>query len=88
METKYKLTHHAEHRMQQRAIPVQMIPLLEGYGKRRHCRNGAESVQILKSELKKLRRDLKFVLGHLDSLANVYLVVSSDKRVITVARGD
>ena len=88
MKTKYKLTHHAEQRMQQRAIPMQMIPLLEAYGKRRHCRDGAESMQIPKKELKKLRRDLKFVLGHLDSLANVYLVVSNDKKVITAVHGN
>ena len=78
------VTDHANRRMQQRAIPEKLIPIIMSYGRETHAGDGALSVQIPKKHLKKMRMELKYVLDHLDSLSDVYLIVKEDT-LITAA---
>ena len=80
------ILNHASERMQQRVIPSAMVPIVEEYGTYYRVRDGAESVQISRKNIKKLWRELKQALSHLDTLADTYLVIK-DSCPITGAHG-
>lgn len=78
------VTNDANRGMQQQAIPQKFIRIVMSYGPEVHGRDGAVSAQIPKKRLKKVRKDHKYILDHLDSLSDVYLIVKEDT-LITAA---
>jgi hypothetical protein len=54
------------------------------YGREVHAGDGAVSVQIPKKRLKKMRKELQYILDHLDSLSDAYLIIKEDT-LITAA---
>ncbi len=79
-----KLTHHANTRSQQRAIPPMLVDLLLQFGKTESAGNGAEKLFFDKQS----RRRIAAYAGSLATLLNehldVFAVVSDDMQVITV----
>ncbi len=79
-----KMTHHANTRSQQRAIPPMMIDLLLQFGKSESTGNGAETLFFDKQS----RRRIAAYAGSLATLLNEHLdlfaVVSDDMHIITV----
>lgn len=84
MRIKTPLTKHAQRRLQQRAIPESMLPLLYQYGDCKHAGDGCKKIIMTRKGAKRLHRDLQTLLGQFDSLRNTYLVESPDGAVITV----
>jgi hypothetical protein len=80
------LTHHAEARIQQRAIPPFMIELLERFGSEMRC-NGAERLFFDKAARKRLERHMggPRSLRHVEPWLNVYLVIGDNGRLVTAA---
>lgn len=79
-----KLTHHAESRMRQRAIPPLMIELLYLYG-REQQQNGSTMLFLDKRAREKARQALHEVRKRFDKLCDAYLVQADcDGTVITV----
>lgn len=81
---KYELTQHAEARLQQRAIPELMLPLLFTYGEMQYQSGGVHRWYLPHRRRKQLRKQLKKLIDHFDSLENCYCV-EADGKVITIA---
>lgn len=79
------LTHHAQARMQQRAIPPSAIDVLMDYGEhRRH--DGAEVYYLTKRSRNRVRKDVgKQAFLKLEKALDAYLVVADNGTVITAA---
>jgi len=77
------LTKHAEKRLQQRAIPEEMLHLILIYGEEVAQKGGCHELRLPKRAIKALRKDLKKVLRHLDSLSNAYFIEGASGEVIT-----
>lgn len=77
------LTKHAEERLQQRAIPEAMLHFISLYGEEAHQKGGSHELRLPKRAVKALRKDLKKVLQHLDSLSNAYFIESASGEIIT-----
>jgi hypothetical protein len=78
------LTQHAEKRSQQRAIPLPMLDILYLYGEEVPQKGGSHLLRLNRRSIKTIRRDLKSVLDHLDSLASTYAIEGDDGAMITV----
>jgi len=85
----HPLSHHAQRRMQQRAIPPRLIDWLFAYGTRVHDHQGA---QIRYFDRAAKRRLTEAVPVHqraqLDQKLNAYLVQATDGTVITIGYRD
>lgn len=77
------LTEHAGQRLQQRSIPEMMLKLLMLYGEEKLQKGGTRVLRLPKDSQKALRKELKHVLNHLDSLSDSYMVLADDGVVIT-----
>ena len=77
------LTKHAEKRLQQRAIPKEMLHFISLYGEEVTQKGGCHELRLPKRAIKALRKDLKKVLQHLDSLSNTYVIEGAAGEVIT-----
>lgn len=80
------MTRHAKNRSQQRAIPQIAIDLLLEFGRVERAGDGASKVYLDKTAKKRLKAYAGPIAGHLESLLDIYAVVSAEQRVITVAR--
>ena len=79
------LTTHAEKRINQRSIPKLMLNMLDIYADEEYQKNGTYVLRLSRSGKNKLKKDLKALLAHFDSLQNCYLVEDSKGNVITAA---
>ncbi|RTE67325.1 hypothetical protein EH243_03745 [Amphritea opalescens] len=77
------LTKHAEKRLQQRAIPEEMLLFISLYGEEVAQKGGSHEHRLTKRAVKALRKDLKKVLQHLDSLSNTYVIEGTEGKIIT-----
>lgn len=80
-------SHHAEVRLQQRAIPAFMVDLLECFGSEMRC-GGAHKVFFDKAAIKRLERHLgsSRSLRHVERWLNSYIVIGDNGRVVTAGR--
>ncbi len=78
------LTHHAEARLQQRAIPPFVVDLLERCGSTIRC-GGADRLFFDKAARKRLERHLGGArsLRLVEKWLNIYLVISDHGGVVT-----
>jgi hypothetical protein len=82
--TSYKnISNHAQQRLKQRGIPELMLNLLVQYGRDEYQKGGTTVWRLSRKAAKRLRQDLKEVLGRLDALADTYFVEATDGTVIT-----
>jgi hypothetical protein len=80
----FSLTRHADARMQQRAIPPDMLDHLITYGSRSPAGDGCERLYFDKPGRRRLQRDIgSRAYGRLGSKLNIYAVVSRDGSLIT-----
>lgn len=79
-----RLTAHAHQRAVQRAIPPLLVCLLTEFGTCRRVADGL--VRYFDAATRdRIRRELKNLLGHWDSLGDAFAVLDSDDRqVITL----
>lgn len=78
-------TRHARIRCQQRGISGQLLDLLLDHGKERHVGHGATIISFPKDARERLRRSLpRKAYAALDSRLNVYAIVGTNGRVMTV----
>ena len=80
------VTRHAAARMQQRAIPPFIVELLERFGSELRC-GGADQLFFDKAARRRLEHHMggRRSLRHVEPWLNVYLVISDNGRLITVA---
>jgi hypothetical protein len=82
-----RLTFHARVRAQQRSIPVSVISLLEEFGSMKRVYSRADAFIFDKAARRRLERKLgKEGLKGIQPYRSVYIVVSDDGQVVTVAR--
>ena len=82
---KVHVSHHAEVRMQQRAISADMLEILLEYGRSRFNGRGTEIVSFPKKSIKKLKAKLNHqAFVSLEKHLNLYAVVSLDNELLTV----
>lgn len=84
MATRQRVTEHARKRMQQRAIPDQLLPLMLEYGQREQAGDGCRRWRLTRKAVATMRRDLKSIMGRLDSVQDAYLIESADGAIVTV----
>lgn len=78
------VSHHAQARMQQRAIPALLIDLLYRYG-REHQQDGATVLFFDRQSRKRVKKALEDALQRFDKLGDTYLVESGETGIaITV----
>jgi len=85
MVMKVHVSHHAEVRMQQRAISADMLERLLEFGRSRFNGRGTQMVTFPKQSVKKLKEKLshqEFV--SLERHLDIYAVVSLDDELLTV----
>lgn len=80
-----EITKHAQCRSQQRGIPPIAVDLLLQFGRREKAGDGACRVFLDKGARKRLRAYAGPLVNALDTHLNIYAIVASDERVITVA---
>lgn len=82
-----RYTSHASARLQQRAIPVHIVDLLEKFGSSMRAHR-ADRLFFDKAARRRLARNMggKRGLQSIERWMNVYIVVSDDGQVITAAR--
>ena len=79
------LTKHAEVRRQQRSIPLMVIDWLLDFGRSEPSGNGACKYYFDKVSRRRFRKYAGQLSGVLEQYLDVYVVLSSDSKVITVA---
>jgi hypothetical protein len=85
MVMKVLVTHHAEVRMQQRAVTFNMLERLLEFGHTRFNGRGTAIVSFPKKSVKKLKAKLKHhEYVSLEKHLNLYAVVSLDDELLTV----
>lgn len=78
-------TRHAQIRCQQRGISGQMLDLLLDHGRERHLGHGVTIFSFSRDSRERLRRSLpRKKYAALDSHLDVYAIVGSNGRVMTV----
>lgn len=84
--TEDAMSHHAQVRLQQRAIPPIVVDLLDEFGSRFRS-SGAEKVIFDKPAIKRMRRHLggDRSLRLVKRWLGVYVVIGDDGRLVTVA---
>lgn len=87
MTTASTLSRHAEQRLQQRAIPLRVVELLEYFGSSMRSGRGAERLFFDRAAVARLKRHLggDRELNTVARWLRVYVVVGDDGRVVTVA---
>lgn len=86
---KVRLTEHAQQRAKDRSIPEIGRMLLLEFGARRPAGGGAESISFDKRAWKEVERFCGvWPLKRMDQLRRLYMVVSAEGAVITVAYRD
>ena len=76
-------TDHAERRMQQRAIPILAIELLQRFGRRARATDGARIRYFDKRTWRRLAERQRIASGQAERLASMYLVENRAGVVIT-----
>ncbi len=79
-----QLSRHANERSQQRAIPEMMIDLLLQFGSSESAGSGVSKVFFDKTSRRRVKAYAGSLAGLLDEHLDVYAVVSSEMKVITV----
>lgn len=79
-------SHHAEVRLQQRAIPPFMVELLERFGSEMRC-GGADRLFFDRAAIRRLEQHFgdHRSLRHVEQWLNVYIVVGDNGRLVTAA---
>lgn len=79
-------TRHAEVRLQQRAIPLFMVELLERFGSEMRC-GGANRLFFDRAAMKRLQRNIgdRRSLRHVERWLNVYIIIGDNGRLVTAA---
>ena len=77
-------THHAQERSQQRSIKPLETELLLMYGEQRYLGDGKNYWVLGKKGMKRLKRDIKKLIQHLDQLQSKYVVDTEGGVIITV----
>lgn len=77
-------SHHAETRIQQRAIPKLIIDLLLEFGASEPAGRGTSKVFFDKSARRKVKAYAGALSKMLEEHLNIYAVVGDDEKVITV----
>jgi len=78
------LSRHASERSQQRAIPEMMIDLLLQFGSSESAGSGISKVFFDKTSRRRVKAYAGPLAGLLEQHLDVYAVVSSDMKIITV----
>lgn len=79
------LTHHAAKRMQQRAIPERVLPLLFEFGEEEYDHHGTMMLYFNKRARQRLAKVLPFdEMKRLEPALNTYAVLDKDGAVVTV----
>ena len=79
------MTHHAQARLQQRAIPHPVLECLLDYGRKIHDHRGGELVFFDRNARDRLRRDHGDALfKKLETKLDAYAVIDEDGVVLTV----
>ncbi|MGF3027382.1 hypothetical protein ACQVP2_31810 [Methylobacterium aquaticum] len=83
------LSHHAQQRLQQRAIPPLVVEYLEQFGSSMRC-GGAERLFFDKESRRRLSRHVGGARGlrTIEQWLDVYVVVGDCGRIVTVAHRD
>ncbi len=79
-----QLSRHANERSQQRAIPEMMIDLLLQFGSSESAGSGVSKVFFDKTSRRRVKAYAGSLAGLLDEHLDVYAVVSSEMKVITL----
>ena len=79
-----QLSRHANERSHQRAIPEMMIDLLLQFGSSESAGSGVSKVFFDKTSRRRIKAYAGSLAGLLDEHLDVYAVVSSEMKVITV----
>lgn len=79
-----QLSRHANERSQQRAIPEMMIDLLLQFGSSESAGSGVSKVFFDKTSRRRVKAYAGSLAGLLEEHLDVYAVVSSEMKVITV----
>jgi predicted DNA-binding WGR domain protein len=77
------LTHHAEQRMQQRAIPELGIELLSLYGRIEHSHGGASIHYFDRKSWCKAERAIRDLVENLDRVRDMYFVQGDEAVIVT-----
>lgn len=81
------MTTHARRRAQQRAVPTWLLELLEQFGSARRAFYDAEVLMFDRKARARIRTELGCeALKRIDPFKNVYMVISDEGAVVTVAR--
>jgi hypothetical protein len=84
--TAYHLSHHAQRRMQQRAIPPCLIDWLFEFGAEAYDHHGAQIRYFDRAAKRRLAEGVPAQeIAQFDQKLNAYLVESTDGTVITLA---
>lgn len=87
--SRLQLTQHAQARMQQRAIPSDVVEMLIAYGHKEHDHHGGKVLYFDKSSRCRLARDIpERNRGFLDRYRDAYAVVSLKGVILTVGHRD
>lgn len=78
------VSHHANNRSHQRAIPPLMIDLLIQFGSRESAGPGASKMFFDKTSRRRVQAYAGTLAGLLDDHLDVYAVVTPDMKIITV----
>ncbi len=79
-----QMSHHAEVRRQQRAIPPMVIDLLTQFGKTEPAGDGTRKVFFDKSARRKVKAYAGPLAGLLEPHLDVYAVVADDEKLVTI----
>ncbi|MBT8144966.1 MAG: DUF4258 domain-containing protein [Gammaproteobacteria bacterium] len=80
-----QFSHHAEVRMQQRGIPIDVVESLLDHGRRQHDKHGGQIVYFDNRCWARLERSgFRQRIANFDRYRKVYAVISSDQVVATV----
>ena len=79
------LSHHAQQRSQQRAIPPSVIEILLDFGMVEHSNRGLEILYFNKDGKRAAMMQMKAIgMRNSDHYLNAYLLESSDGNIVTV----
>lgn len=79
------LSHHAQQRLQQRAIPALVIEILLDHGVVEHSKRGLEMLYLTKKGKHAAMMQMKAAgMRHSDHYLNAFLIESSDGNIVTV----
>lgn len=80
-----RASHHARERMQQRAIPKQMVELVQDWGCVRHCGGGCASYSFDKKSWECFSKANRDQAKAFERARNIFVVIGRDGGIVTVA---